>query len=65
MSQQSPTILVVDDEPAIAETVEYSLKTEGFAVLLAETGEEALAIFREANPTFVVLDVGLQGELCL
>jgi len=53
------TVLVVDDEPAIAETVEYALKTEGYAVRLAETGEEALTIFREGGIDFVILDVGL------
>ncbi len=59
MSQRHCTILVVDDEPAIAETVEYSLKSEGFSVLLAETGSDALNLFREENPRFIVLDVGL------
>jgi len=59
MSQANHTVLVVDDEPAIAETVEYSLKSEGFAVLLAETGNEALNLFREKTPSLIVLDVGL------
>jgi len=53
------TVLVVDDEPAIAETVEYALATEGFQVQLAETSHAALALFREGGIDFVVLDVGL------
>ena len=53
------TVLVVDDEPAIAETVVYALESEGFTVLLAETGREALHKFHEKQPNFVVLDVGL------
>ena len=59
MNQRPCTILVVDDEPAIAETVAYSLKSEGFSVLLAETGNDAFNLFREENPGLIVLDVGL------
>lgn len=59
---KSRTVLVVDDEPAIAETVEYSLKTEGFEVHLAETGGEALQLFRDLKPDFLVLDVGLPDQ---
>ncbi len=56
------SILVVDDEPSIAETVEYALKTEGFDVILAETGGEALSLFQEKRPDFIVLDVGLPDK---
>lgn len=54
-------VLVVEDEPSIAENVEYSLKTEGFAVTVVGTGEEALERFGEVSPGFVILDVGLPG----
>ena len=52
-------ILIVDDEPAIAETVEYALKEDGFDVILAETGQDGLDCFNARGPDFIVLDVGL------
>lgn len=56
-------ILVVDDEPAIAETVEYALTEEGFKVIVAETGQEALEFFEARKPNLVILDVGLPDIL--
>ncbi len=52
-------VLVIEDEPAIAENIVYSLETEGFEVTHAETGGEGLAVFQQLAPQFVVLDVGL------
>jgi len=56
-------ILVVEDEPSIAENLAYSLKTEGFEVCLAATGGEALPYFTDkcdqTAPALVILDVGL------
>ncbi|MCB1233648.1 MAG: two-component system response regulator CreB [Verrucomicrobiae bacterium] len=54
-----PRVLVVEDEPSIAETLEYTLETEGFHVALAGTGGEALAKLGGEGADFVVLDVGL------
>jgi two-component system, OmpR family, response regulator len=62
------TILVVDDEPNIADLVELYLRKEGFRVLKAATGEDGLAAARRERPRLVVLDVGLPGidglEVC-
>lgn len=55
----SHTILVVEDEPAIADTILYALKTEGFTALHAPTGEEALRLFAAGAIHLLVLDVGL------
>jgi two-component system catabolic regulation response regulator CreB len=52
------TILVVEDESAIAETIVYALQTEGFAPLWKTTGGEALAVLGE-QVALVILDVGL------
>jgi len=52
-------VLVVEDEPSIAENIEYSLETDGFTVTIAGTGNDGLEIFRERPPDFIVLDVGL------
>ncbi|MEM9015857.1 MAG: two-component system response regulator CreB [Verrucomicrobiota bacterium] len=53
------SILVVEDEPAIAETLVYSLETEGYRVTHVETGTAALEVVEAASPDFLVLDVGL------
>ncbi|MFM2105950.1 MAG: hypothetical protein RL338_982 [Chloroflexota bacterium] len=55
----SRTILVVDDEPTIRTTVAESLADEGYRVVEAATGAEALARFRAAAPDLVVLDLML------
>jgi DNA-binding response OmpR family regulator len=53
------TILVVDDEPNIADLVELYLRREGFRVVQAATGEAALQAVNDHRPRLVVLDVGL------
>lgn len=51
-------ILIVEDEPAIADAIAYALQTEGFGVERATTGAEALGALRP-DIRLVVLDVGL------
>ncbi len=53
------TILVVDDEPNIADLVEMYLRREGFRVLKSGTGEDAVRAVADQRPRLVVLDVGL------
>lgn len=55
------TILVVDDEPRIAELARDYLEHAGFAVLLAPDGPSAVATARERRPDLIVLDLGLPG----
>lgn len=61
-------ILVVDDEPDIAELVSYNLKKEGFEVETALDGEESLKKINANTYNLIVLDLmlpGIQGmELC-
>ena len=45
-----PQILIVEDEPGIADTLRYALRTEGFEPHWFATGEEALAALRVARP---------------
>ena len=52
-------VLLVEDEPAIADTLVYALKTECFEVRHALTGQEALDAFSEKPFEFVILDIGL------
>ena len=54
-----PRILLVEDEPAIAQTVLYALRTEGFEARHCLTGGEALHAAREETFDLAVLDVGL------
>ncbi len=56
MSVDKPTILVVEDESAQAEVLTYNLKAEGFTVLHADNGEEAMLLADEAMPDIIVLD---------
>jgi len=53
------TVLVVEDEAAIAETITYALQTDGFAPLWKTTGRDALALLKQQPVALVVLDVGL------
>jgi len=54
-----PRILLVEDESAIADTVLYALRTDGFEGEWCTSGEAALASIERAAPALVVLDVGL------
>ena len=51
-----PTILVVEDEDALATLLQYNLEKEGYAVLLAGDGEEAMVSVDEKLPDLIVLD---------
>lgn len=55
----SPAILVVDDERAIADTVVYALRTEGFTPQWCATAGAAREALALTEPALVVLDVGL------
>lgn len=53
----SHTILIADDEPNIVISLEYLLKREGFNVLVARDGQEALDTIVREQPHLVLLDV--------
>jgi two-component system alkaline phosphatase synthesis response regulator PhoP len=55
------TVLVVEDDPRIAQIVQDYLQHAGFSVLIAGEGAGALALARERRPDLVVLDLGLPG----
>jgi two-component system response regulator RegX3 len=54
-------ILVVEDEPGLAESVRYSLETEGFEVLVSQSGVGGLESARVNQPDLVLLDLMLPG----
>ncbi len=63
MSAGNGTVVVVEDDPHIADLVDLYLRREGFRVLLAVDGEKGLQIFKQEDPSIVILDVGLPGSL--
>lgn len=65
MTGGSTKILVVDDEPPIRRLLRTSLLSQGFQVVEAATGRQALSEISEADPDLVILDLGLpdiQGD---
>src|SRR3954465_9051964 len=54
-------VLVVDDDPALAEMLGIVLRSEGFLPSFVADGERALAAFRESRPDIVLLDLMLPG----
>ncbi len=51
-----PVVLLVEDEPAQREVLSYNLESEGFRVVQAGNGDEALMLVEEAGPDVIVLD---------
>jgi two-component system, OmpR family, response regulator RegX3 len=64
----SPCVLVVEDEPALADAVGYALRGDGHDVEVLEDGESALAAVRARSFDLLVLDLMLPGvsgiEVC-
>ena len=56
-----PTVLVVEDEPSYVDALRIALRHEGFRVLVANDGREAIATFEAGRPDIVLLDVMLPG----
>ena len=55
------TILIVEDEYAVARGVQYALQQEGYEVIIARSGEEGLELATNQAPDLIVLDVRLPG----
>ena len=58
-SPNSPQVLIVEDETAIADTIVYALRSEGFGAQHCVLGAQALEHLRQGGVDVVVLDVGL------
>ena len=67
-NDSSPKVLVVEDEPALVDALEYTLTHQGYDVFIATDGFQALDIARQEQPDLVVLDIMLPGldglEVC-
>lgn len=57
MNKGEIKILLVDDEPDILEIVGYNLKNEGYEVLTAENGQEAIKVAKKHIPHLILLDI--------
>ncbi len=57
MASDTVKVLIVDDEPDILEFMEYNLKKEGYEVLLAKNGKEAIDLARKERPQLIILDI--------
>jgi DNA-binding response OmpR family regulator len=54
-----PTILLVEDEQTLAETLRYNLEREGYSVLTADDGVRGLELARREQPDMLILDIML------
>src|SRR5258708_18306457 len=63
MKAKGKRILVVDDEPPIQRMLRRSLTANGYDVLVAEDGRQAIDIMHMHQPDLVLLDLCLPGEL--
>jgi two-component system response regulator RegX3 len=59
VAESAPAVLVVEDEPALAQSVQYTLEQECFRVLIAGDGEQAVQLSRSEQPALVLLDLML------
>jgi two-component system, OmpR family, KDP operon response regulator KdpE len=58
---QDQTILIVDDEPQIRRVMRTTLTSQGYSVVEAKSGEEALDLIRRERADLIILDVNLPG----
>jgi DNA-binding response OmpR family regulator len=59
---ETMTILIIDDEPAITETLEAKFRREGFITFTAESAEDGMRLFKKIKPDIVILDIMLPNR---
>ncbi|HER40379.1 MAG TPA: response regulator transcription factor [Salinimicrobium catena] len=57
MKKKDICILLVDDEPDIIEIIRYNLSSEGYKIVTAENGKQALKVAKKEKPQLIILDV--------
>jgi DNA-binding NtrC family response regulator len=57
-----PTVLLVDDDLAVQDAIEMMLEAEGYRVVTADDGRQALAAYPEVRPDLVITDVIMPNE---
>jgi DNA-binding response OmpR family regulator len=63
MSEEHGAIVVIEDDPNIADLLDLYLRREGFRVLQAGNGAYGLELVQRENPRLVILDIGLPGDI--
>ncbi len=58
---RSPTILLIDDDPGVLDSLRRVLSAEGWRIVTARTGEEALGRLRQEQPNLVITDLRMAG----
>lgn len=59
LSPEKVTVLLIEDEASIAETITYALTTDGFETHWRATGGEGVVCAQEVQPQLIILDIGL------
>lgn len=62
MSEQTPLILVVDDDRLVLATLVAGLKQAGFEVIEADNGDDGILLARKYKPQLAILDMRMQGK---
>ena len=57
MDAKGLKVLIADDEPDILEIIQYNLKKEGYTVVTAKDGDEALTKAKQEAPDLIILDI--------
>src|SRR5437868_5024945 len=55
-------ILIADDEPDILEIIQYNLRNEGYDVVTAKNGNEAIDLAKKFQPELIILDIMMPGK---
>ncbi len=55
-------ILIADDEPDILEIIQYNLRNEGYEVITAKNGNEAIDMAKKFQPDLIILDIMMPGK---
>lgn len=55
-------ILIADDEPDILEIIQFNLQTEGYEVITAKNGDEAIDEAKKHHPDLIILDIMMPGK---
>ena len=55
-------ILIADDEPDILEIIQFNLQNEGYEVITAKNGDEAIEAAKKSQPALIILDIMMTGK---
>lgn len=58
-SESLKTILIIEDDEVLQQTLAYNLEREGYIVLVARDGQDGLQLARDNNPNLIILDIML------